>query len=54
MPTIAGGSSGAADAGDDSIYNADQTTEGMEGVQDASDYHDSRAEERPIGIKEDG
>lgn len=54
MPVIAGGSSGAADNADDSTFGTGHDTEGMEGVQDASDYHDSRAEERPIGIKEDG
>ncbi|KAF2173957.1 hypothetical protein M409DRAFT_48860 [Zasmidium cellare ATCC 36951] len=55
MPVIAGGSSGAADVVDDSAFNnAGHDVEGMEGMQDSGDYHDSRTEDRPIGIKEDG
>lgn len=55
MPVIAGSSSGAADAYDDSAFNnAEHDGEGMDGMHDMGDYNDSRAEERPIGIKEDG
>lgn len=54
MPVIAGGS-GAPDIVDDSGFNnAGHDVEGMDGMHDMSDYHDSRVEERPIGIKEDG
>ena len=52
MPVIAGGSSGGPDTGNEPQQQFG--TGDMEGVQDDGDYHDSRAEERPIGIKEDG
>lgn len=54
MPVIAGGSSGAQDAGEQSKVKKDAENDQMEGVQDEGEYNDSRAEERPIGIKEDG
>lgn len=53
-PVIAIGSSNAGPHAPEPSYPQAYPIDSMDGVQRANDGFDSRSEERPIGIKEDG